>query len=168
MRNLKTLLLVAVVAFGFNMVQAQTKVAHVDLGEIIKSMPETKTMNDDLEKLKKTYEDDLKTQSDELEAKIKKYDAEAQQQTQQENQKRAQEVQQDDLRIQQGLQFAERDIAKQSNDRLKPIVEKARGAIDEVAKELGYEYVFDATTLVVAQGTDITNKVKEKLGIAVQ
>ncbi|GAB1308483.1 OmpH family outer membrane protein [Urechidicola sp. KH5] len=168
MRNLKTLLLVAVVAFGFNMVQAQSKVAHVDLGEIIKSMPETKAMNDDLEKLKKTYEDDLKAKGEELDAKVKKYDAEAPQQTQQENQKRVKEVQQEDLKIQQGLQFAERDIANKGNEMSKPIFEKARNAVDAVAKELGYDYVLDVNSLIVAQGKDITENVKAKLGITAQ
>ena len=55
MKNFKTLLLIAVVAFGFNTLQAQTNVAHVDLGAIIKLMPETATMNTELEKLSKTY-----------------------------------------------------------------------------------------------------------------
>ncbi len=166
MRNLKTLLLIAVVTLGFNSMQAQTKVAHIDLGAIIKEMPETKAMNAELEKLGKTYEDDLKTQEVDLDALTKKYTEESANQTDEENQKRALEIQQGDYRIKLGYQIAEQDINKKGNEMMEPIIMKARQAVADVSKELGFDYVLDESSLIIADGTDITIMVKTKLGLS--
>ena len=51
------------------------------------------------------------------------------------------------------------------DDKLKPILEKARKAIEDVANEQGFTYVLDASTIIVANGTDLLPAVKTKLGI---
>ena len=165
MKNLKTLLLIAVVALGINTVQAQSNVAHINLGEIIKLMPETKTMQTDLEKLSKTYEDELKAKDVALKALTDRYTAEAPSQTDEENAKRAQEIQQEDYKIKMGYQIAEQDVNKQGNEMMEPIIMKARQAVTDVAKEMNFQYVLDATSLIVADGTDISVMVKTKLGL---
>ena len=165
MKNLKTLLLIAVVALGINTVQAQSNVAHINLGEIIKLMPETKTMQAELEKLSKTYEDELKEKDVALKALTDRYTAEAPNQTDEENAKRAQEIQQEDYKIKMGYQIAEQDVNKKGNDMMEPIILKARQAVTDVAKEMNFQYVLDATSLIVAEGTDISIMVKTKLGL---
>jgi outer membrane protein len=165
MRNLKTLLLIAVIAVGFNTMQAQSNVAHIDLGAIIKLMPETIKMNEDLEKLSKTYQDDLKEKEDSLKALTDRYTVEAEAQTDEENQKRAQEIQQEDYKIKLGYQMAEQDIQKQGNEMMEPIILKARNAVLEVSKELNFDYILDKNSLIVAEGTDISIMVKTKLGL---
>lgn len=165
MRNLKTLLLIAVITLGFNTMQAQSNVAHINLGEIIKLMPETKTMQSELEKLSKTYEDELTEKDDALKALTERYTAEAPNQTDEENAKRAQEIQQDNNKIRMGYQIAEQDVNKKGNDMMEPIILKARQAVSEVAKELNFQYVLDGSSLIVADGTDITVMVKTKLGL---
>ena len=47
----------------------------------------------------------------------------------------------------------------------KPIQDKAMKAINDVAKEQGYQYVLDRATLIVADGKDILEDVKKKMGI---
>jgi len=165
MRNLKTLLLIAVVAVGFNTMQAQSNVAHIDLGAIVKLMPETIKMNEDLEKLSKTYQDDLAETEAALKALTEKYTAEAEAQTDEENGKRAQEIQQEDYKIKLGYQMAEQDIQKQGNAMMEPIILKARNAVLAVSKELNFDYVMDTNSLIVAEGTDISVMVKTKLGL---
>lgn len=165
MKNLKTLLLIAVVTLGFNTMQAQSNVAHINLGEIIKLMPETKTMQTELEKLSKTYEDELTAKDDALKALTERYTAEAPNQTDEENAKRAQEIQQEDYKIKMGYQIAEQDVNKKGNDMMEPIILKARQAVTDVAKEMNFQYVLDATSLIVAEGTDISVMVKTKLGL---
>lgn len=166
MKNLKTLLLIAVVTLGFNTMQAQSSnVAHVNLGEIIKLMPETKTMQAELEKLSKTYEDELKAKDTALKALTERYTAEAPNQTDEENAKRAQEIQQEDYKIKMGYQIAEQDVNKKGNDMMEPIILKARKAVTDVAKEMDFQYILDATSLIVADGTDISIMVKSKLGL---
>ena len=94
-----------------------------------------------------------------------KYTAEAPNQTDEENAKRAQEIQQEDYKIKMGYQIAEQDVNKKGNDMMEPIILKARQAVADVAKEMNFQYVLDASSLIVAEGTDITVMVKSKLGM---
>ena len=165
MKQFRTLLLIAVVTLGFNSVQAQSKVGHISIDLLISLMPETKVMTADLEKLSKTYETEIKAENDKLTAKLKKYDAEAASQTDEVNQQRQVEVQQDNQRLQQSAQIAQQDIQKKRDEKLKPIIEKARKAIQEVADADGFTYVLEASSIIVANGTDLLPAVKTKLGI---
>ena len=165
MKNFKTLLLIAIVTLGFNVAQAQTKVAHINTDLLLSLMPETKTLNADLEKLSKTYETELKAENDKLTAKLKKYEAEVNSQTDEVNQQRGAEVQQDQQNLYQASQVAREEISKKRDEQLKPILDKAKKAIEEVAKEQGFVYVLDASSLIVPNGTDLLPAVKTKLGI---
>lgn len=165
MKQFRTLLLIALITLGFNSVQAQTKVGHISTDLLLSLMPETKALNAELEKLSKTYEAELKTEQAKLEAKLKKYEAEMSSQTDDVNQQRQAEVQQDQQNLYQASQIAREDIGKKRDDKLKPILEKAKKAIDEVANEQGFTYVLEASTLIVANGTDLLEAVKSKLGI---
>ena len=165
MKQFRTLLLVAIITLGFNSLQAQTKVAHISTDLLISLMPETKALNTELEKLSKTYETELKAEEAKLEAKLKKYEAEAKSQTDEVNQQRGIEVQQDQQNLYQASQVAREDITKKRNEKLEPILNKARKAIEDVASEQGFTYVLEASTLIVANGTDLLPAVKAKLGI---
>ena len=46
-----------------------------------------------------------------------------------------------------------------------PVRNKMMEAINKVANTLGYDYVLDVASLVVANGPDITAEVKKELGI---
>ncbi len=165
MKNFKTLLLIAIITLGFNTAQAQTKVAHINTDLLLSLMPETKVLNADLEKLSKTYETELKAENDKLTAKLKKYEAEVDSQTDEVNQQRGAEVQQDQQNLYQASQVAREEIAKKRDEKLKPILDKAKQAIEAVAKEQGFVYVLDASSLIVANGTDLLPAVKTRLGI---
>jgi outer membrane protein len=60
---------------------------------------------------------------------------------------------------------AYKDLQKQENEGLMPILEKAQKAIEEVAAAQGFDYVINAKTLIVAKGKDLLPDVKAKLGI---
>ena len=66
MKHFKILLLIAIVTLGVSTAQAQTKIAHINTDLLLSLMPETKTLNDNLEKLSKTYEAELKAEKDKL------------------------------------------------------------------------------------------------------
>ena len=135
MKHFKTLLLVAVVTLGFNTMQAQTKIGHISTDLLISLMPETKALNTEIEKLSKTYEAELKGEEAKLEAKLKRYDSEANSQTDEVNQQRSVEVQKDQQNLYQASQVAKDDITKRRNEILKPILEKAKKAIDAEVKK---------------------------------
>ena len=168
MKHLKTLLLVAIFTIGLGGMANAQKTAHINTDKLLAEMPATKSMKAELEKLNKTYRDDIEAMYKKLEAKIKKYEAEGKSQTQEINQKRAVEVQQDRLRITKAEQSAGQEMQKKYQEKTLPILKKAEDAIKAVASEKGIIYVFDATPgkglIVSDKGEDIYGAVKAKLG----
>ena len=165
MNAIKTLLLITIFTLGFNTVSAQSKVAHINTDELIAAMPESQALQAKLEKLGKTYDDEVKAKENELKAKFQKYNAEFKTQTEETNKQRTEEVQNDAKKIEQYKAEAMKDLQKQQNDGLKPIIEKAMKAIEDVAAAQGFDYVLNVNTLVVAKGKDLLPDVKAKLGI---
>ena len=125
MKQVRILLVIAVILLGFNNVQAQTKVGHISTDLLLSLMPETKALNTELEKLSKTYENELKAEEGKLQAKLQKYEAEAESQTDEVNQQRGLEIQQDQQNLYKASQIAREDITKKRNEGLTPILEKA-------------------------------------------
>ena len=165
MRKLKSLLLVAFLTLGMSGVVNAQKVGHVIYERVIANMPETRALQ---AKITKTYKDDIDGMKKKLQDKVKKYTAEQAQLTEDSNKQRVEEVQADNSRIQQAEQAAYQDIQEKQNNKLIPIVDKARKAINEVAKAKQILYVLDASAgrgLLVSDGEDLYDAVKEKLGL---
>ena len=121
-----------------------------------------------MEKLQKTYQDEIKGMAEKLDATYKKYAAEQATQTQAVNEQRAQEMQQERARIQQAEQAAYQDMQKRQAERLNPILELAQKTIKEVAAAKGVVYVLDASAgkglIVYEKGENLFDAVKAKLG----
>jgi len=168
MKLFRNLFVAFALFFAFNTVQAQS-VAHIDSEQLLMAMPETKAMETELKKVQQTYADEYNSQATALQAKLKKYDAEAPTQTDAKNEERRVEVQQLQQKIQKYGQTAEQEIQKKRFDLLKPIVEKAQKAVQDVAKAKGIKYVFDSSPgkglIVFKEGEDLMPAVKAKLGI---
>jgi len=168
MKHLKTLVLAAIFTFGLSGVVNAQKNAHINSDKLLAEMPETKTLKAELERLQKTYRDDIEGMFKQLEAKVKKYEQEGPTQTQEVNQKRAIEVQQDRAKIGQAEQAMNQEMGKKYQQKTVPILEKAQNAIKAVAAEKNITYVFDAAPgkglIVFDKGEDIYSAVKAKLG----
>jgi outer membrane protein len=103
----------------------------------------------------------------EYQTKIKQYQAEVETKTEEENRKRAEEVQTIEQSIRQYQANAQEDIQKKEGELMKPIFEKAKTAIQKVAKAQGYQYVLDSTQgsgVLLADGKDLMADVKKELG----
>ncbi len=168
MKRLKTLLFVTVLFIGAtSFSNAQSKVAHINTQELIEAMPEMKAAEAEIQKLGKTYEAEIQASVKELQNKMKQYQAEADAQTDEENTKRLQEVEGMKQSIAQYQQQASQDIEKKKFDLLKPITEKAKAAIQKVARAQGFQYVLDSTVgggVILADGKDLMDDVKKELG----
>jgi outer membrane protein len=167
MRNLKSLLLIAVFTLGLGGVANAQKMGHIDFEKLVAEMPATKQLKADIEKLGKTYQDEIEGMAKKLDAKMKKYTAEQNNQTKEINEIRAKEVQTDNQRYEQLRQTAYQEMQKKQAEGLKPIIEKAQKAIEEVAATKGILYVLDASVgkgLLVKKGEDLYAAVKAKLG----
>ena len=63
---------------------------------------------------------------------------------------------------------AQEDFQNKQEETLTPIIDRAKAAISEVAKELGYTYVFDTSLGVLLyqeESDNIFEAVKKKIGI---
>ena len=164
MKQLKTLA-IAIVLFIGTQVSAQTKVAHIDLQVLMTSMPEMKTAQDQMKKIQETYDKDYKNMVTEYQTKLQKYEQEAPTAGDALNDTRSKEMQDMGSRIQQFEQTAKKELGQKELDLIKPIMEKAQTAIQQVAKAKGVNYVLDATTgsgVLFAEGIDLLADVKKK------
>jgi outer membrane protein len=165
MKNLKKLLVVAILLFGFNQnTSAQAKTAHVDFREVVTKMPAMIEAQKQLENLSKTYEGEITTMITEYRSTLEKYEREAEQKTDKENEDRGKELQEMERRIQEYKQTAQIEVGQKEQDLMNPLIEKARTAIAKVGKAKGFQYVLDSSTLLLADGPDLTADVKKDLG----
>lgn len=164
MKQFRTFIIAAVALFGFQTINAQAKIAHVDVREIMTKMPAVLTAQGQLKKLGETYSADYKTMVDEYQAKIKKYDTEAATVSDAVNQTRQQEVQDMAKRIGDFQETAQKELQKKETELMQPIEEKVKAAIQKVGKAKGYQYVLNTTDLLLADGPDLTADVKKDLG----
>ncbi|MFZ9003773.1 MAG: OmpH family outer membrane protein [Bacteroidetes bacterium] len=160
---------VAVVLFvaATSFVQAQSKIAHINVTELLSQMPEMKAAQAELKKLEETYRADIQSSLDELKNKLTQYNNEASAMSQEENQKRALELQGFERNIGEAQQAAQQELAKKQGDLFEPISVKAKDAIEKVAAAQGYDYVVDASPgagVIVAKGKDLLPDVKKELG----
>ncbi len=168
MRNLKKIavaLMLFVAASSY--VNAQSKVAHINVQQLLSEMPEMKSAEAELKKLQDTYRADIEDSMTELRNKYTLYSNESSSKTQEENEKRALELQGYEKSIQDAQAAAQQELQKKQAELFAPISEKAKAAIDKVASAQGFDYVIDATQgygLIVANGTDLLPLVKKELG----
>ena len=168
MKNLKSLLLIAVFTLGVGYVANAQKIGHVNSSRVFANMPETRKAQLEIEKTAKTHSIDIQALQKKGEDLVNKYRAESQQQTDETNKKRSLEVQQIAARVQKLKEAANEAIDEKRNKLIPPIYIKIQKAIDEIAKSKGLLYILDATQgggLIVANGTDIYGDLKAKLGL---
>jgi outer membrane protein len=145
---------------------AAQKIAHIQLDSLITTMPETKQAQEVAQGYMKDLEKQVTSMQSEFDGKYQDYTANEASYTELVKKTKMEELQALNQRIQDFRTQAQQDYQKKSNDLSKPIYEKAKKAIDMVAREVGYKYVLDTSTGVVLfhePGDNIFALVKKKL-----
>lgn len=165
MKQIKTLLIAAILILGATQtITAQAKTAHVDVSEIMSKMPAMLDAQKQLEKLSTTYDADYKKMVTEYQAKLAQYEKEAATVTEAVNGERSKEVQDMQKRIVDFRDNAQKELQQKESDIVKPLMEKVRASIQKVGKAKGFQYVLDGSTLLLADGPNLTIDVKKDLG----
>lgn len=165
MKQIKTLVIAALFILGASQTSnAQAKTAHVDVSEIMSKMPAMLDAQKQLEKLSSTYDADYKKMVEEYQAKLKKYETESATVTDAVNGDRSKEVQDMQKRIVDFRDNAQKELQQKESDIVKPLMEKVRASIQKVGKAKGFQYVLDGSTLLLAEGPNLTADVKKDLG----
>ena len=152
----------------FSLSYAQ-KFGHVNFGNLLSEMPEVKASESELE----TYNQQLIQQGEqmveELKAAVAKAEADAPNTAPVDMRKLEAKLRQDQAAIQQFEREMAVKIEQKRQTLLGPIIKKARDAINAVAKENGYQMVFDSSLfnslLYTEDSSDIMALVKAKLGM---
>jgi len=165
MRQIKTLFIAAIFILGASQtINAQAKTAHVDVSEIMTKMPAMLDAQKQLDKLSTAYDADYKKMVEEYQGKLKKYEAEAATVTEAVNGERSKEVQDMQKRIVDYRDNAQKELQQKESDIVKPLMEKVRASIQKVGKAKGFQYVLDGSSLLLADGPNLTMDVKKDLG----
>ena len=169
MKKLLKVALVAVcIVFAGNLAKAQTKIGYINFNVLIDQMPETKTIKTQLDTYQKQFLDQLTTMNNEYTAKGQAYQAQRATMTDAIRTAKENELTDIQKRMSDYQTTAQQSVTAKTNELSKPLIDKARAAIAEVAKEKGYTYVIDTyqTDLIVSPpGDDLMDSVKAKLGI---
>lgn len=164
----KIVLFLAIGLFLTNLAIAQTKFGWIDSRELLKAMPEVAKSETDIQAYAKTFQDQLQAMQQEYEKKVKEFQAGEKTMTDAVKEVKVKEIQDLEARMQSTNQSAQEKVEKKRQEMLQPILDKADKAIKDVAKEKGYDYIFDASTGTLLHAKDADNilvLVKAKLGI---
>ena len=168
---LKLALTLAVICtLGFGSAYAQThKFGYIDFQELMQLMPEYKKANTEMEAFNKTLSDHLQGMTAEFEKKYGEYNQQEAKMPEALKEMKQKELRDLQSRIQENQESAQEKSRTKEQELLKPIVEKAKATIAQVAKEGGYVYIFDSSPgsplLYKPDGDNILPAVKKKLGI---
>lgn len=165
----KVLVLVFLVTFATtSFAQVKQKFGHIDSNELLKLMPGRDSATAQITAYAKTLENQLKGMQSELETKYNDYMGMKDNLTDLIKQTKEKELQDIQARIEAFQESAQQDLEKKQNDLLKPIIDKAKAAIEKVAKENQFTYIFDAglgVLLYTDPTQDILPLVKKELGL---
>ena len=147
---------------------AQQKFGHIDSAALLEIMPEKAKAEKDLEAFAAEFQSALEAMAKEYEGKVAAFQQGEQGMIKTVRDTKVREISDLERRIQEFQQQAQEEIGKKEQEVLTPIIDKARKAIDEVAVEKGYTYVFDASLgvlLYAKDSEDVMADVKAKLGL---
>ncbi len=177
---MKTFVKVAVIAAGLfftgSAVNAQQKFAHLNSAQLLEVMPDVKQADAKFQTFQKQKQSEIELMQTEYQKKLavaqekEKTLSEANKATVgKELETMGKELQELGKRINDSGEKAKQEMAAKQDELYQPIFKKAGDAVNAVAKEKGYAYVFDVSQPGVVffdGGDDILALVKAKLGIA--
>ena len=162
----KIFFLVLLVACVFGVQAQKTKIGHINSEELMQIMPGRDTAQAALENEMKSLESTLKDMQTELENRYTDYMQRKDGFSELIRQTKEKELQDMNARVQEFQKNAEKQLQERQAELIKPIVDRLKQAINDVAKENGFSYVFDDQVLLYSEeADDITALVKKKLGI---
>ncbi|QKZ12004.1 OmpH family outer membrane protein [Spirosoma sp. KUDC1026] len=180
-KNLVMAFAVALLAGGLNaQAQAPTaapagalKLGYTNIDYVLAQTPEAKDIQNQLTIQRTQSENEMKRMSKELEDKYEAYQKGAAQMSDVIRSDREKELQGLQTRLQEFGRTAEQSLQTKYQSLVNPVVQKIQKAIDAVAKEESYQYVFNLDAgsntipilLVAPEENNITESVLKKLGI---
>lgn len=148
--------------------EAQNKFGYLNSNELLASMPESVAMQTELEDYAKKLENQLSDMQSEYERKVTEYQQNETTFSDLVKEDKIREIESIQKRMVDFQQSAQQSLAQKESELFTPIRDKAMEAIQVVAKEGNYTYIFDSgagSFLYVDESENVISKVKSKLGM---
>ena len=145
------------------------KLGHLDAQEILALMPEREKATGDYQEYAKGLESQLMSMQSLYQSQIQDYQDNEATYSDLVKQDKIAEIQGLEQRIATFQQSAQESLQRKEMELLSPILEKLQNAINEVAEDGDYTYIFDNSTggmlLYSKDSKNISSLVKKKLGL---
>jgi outer membrane protein len=145
---------------------SQNKFGYIDSQELLMLMPERKTAESEVQSFAKSLESQLAAMTAEYQESVQDYQSNEASYTDLIKQDKISEITGLEQRIQAFQQNAQQSLQKKEQELLEPILSKARSAIEEVAIEGNFTYIFDKSVgsiLYAKESENVLSLVKKKL-----
>ncbi len=147
-------------------INKNNKFGHVDVNAILLQMPEFIQAENELKKFGENLDNRLREMMNEGQKKLQDLQANEANYTELIKQDKIAEIQNIEARIQTFQQDATRQVQEKKVQLIQPINDKLVKAIQDVAKEGNYTYIFYSDALIYGEeSNDIGSLVKKKLGL---
>ncbi len=169
MKKIVTIVVVALslVFVASSQTKAQSKIGYISINELIASMPEAKKADSSLQEFQAALAqnfDDMKREFNEQDSLLTTKDTAKYTKAQLEIKRK--NIGEQYLKLQGYTQQAQQQMQQKQQDLVAPIQKKAVDAVQTVAKESGYTYVFAKDALLTyPPADDLLPLVKKKLNI---
>ena len=170
MKRFKITLLMLAVAFStVAMAQKGPKIGHINSNDLMSAMPERAALETQIKDYASQLTATMDAMRKEYDTKVGDFQSKQESMTDIIKETKIKEITDLEKRIGEFQQTAQADLEKKERELLQPIIDKAKKAIDDVAKENNYTLVLDSSVggvvLYSVDSDDILGKVKKKLGI---
>lgn len=165
---MKKTLTIIFAALTFSAFSAQLKLGHINSAELMSLMPELQQANERLQQEVREAEAAYSTMITEFQNLAQEFEANSQQWSDLIRSTRMRAIQDLQQRIQEFEQQSQRELQFLQETLMTPIIERARTAIEAVARENGFTYIFDTSggmLLFAADSDDILPLVKRRLNL---
>ena len=150
---------------------SQNKFGYIDSQELLMLMPERKNAESEVQNFAKSLESQLAAMTAEYQESVQDYQTNEASYTDLIKQDKIAEITGLEQRIQAFQQNAQQSLQKKEQELLEPILSKARSAIEEVATEGNFTYIFDKSVgsiLYAKESENVLSLVKKKLKLYIQ
>lgn len=168
LKNMKKILLIAAMAFVSAAAFAQPKFAHVNFTELYQLMPEADEARATMTAASNEAQETYQAMMDEFQTKYSQYQQKASTWTATIRESKEKELSDMQARIQEFSQNVQQELAAQEQQLMAPLYQKAQDTVNKLAKDGGYIYVFEASSVLYvdpAQSTDLTPAARKALNI---
>jgi len=119
------------------------KFGHINSDRLLSAMPEYDSAQAKIQGLREQYDSEIEQIQVEINKKIEQFNQNEESMSNLIREAKASEIQEMQMRLQNFAQTAQQDLQEQSMAFVQPVMDKARKAISDVAREKGLIYVVD-------------------------